>query len=230
MGREPTACANVLRGMRALVGVPPSLALLLVMAAPAAASCAAPASVAENAARAVAVVHGTVTGAGGGAVTLRSDRVLKGSVGGTLAVFVGPGRGGTGGTAVATSVDYAAAVGSDHVLYLIKGADGRLETNACIGSHAGSPTAAEVAYFGAGASSDPASGTTLPQLSPGAGMGSPDPASGTLPSPVPGAAPMFTWSDAAWPALVGVVAAGVLIIFLARRGLEARRGLREKRG
>lgn len=145
--------------------------------APAAASCRPPAPTAENAARAEAVVYGTVTRASGGAVTLRVDRVLKGQVGQTVRVYVGPGRGGSGGTAVATSVDYQAAVGSDHVIYVARAADGQLETNACIGSHPGAPTAEEVAFFGLGASPPAAS----------AGVSAPEPLA-DRPLSVPGAA------------------------------------------
>ena len=139
------------------------LALSLLVTSPAAASCAPPASVADNAARADVVVYGTVTSAGGGAVTLRVDRVLKGQVGTEIRTFVGPGRGGGGGTAVATSIDYSAAVGSDHVLYIVRAADRELETNACIGSHAGPPDAAERAHFGAATS--PTGGSITPARS-----------------------------------------------------------------
>jgi hypothetical protein len=142
--------------VRALVALLSVLAVPILFLTPAAASCAPPTPVADNAARAVAVVHGTVTDVGPGSLTLRVDRVLKGSVGGTIVAFVGPGRGGAGGTAVATSVDYAATVGTEHVLYIIRGDDGQLETNACIGSHAGPPNAEETAHFGAGTTPDPA--------------------------------------------------------------------------
>jgi hypothetical protein len=132
--------------MRPLAGALAAIALALVLATPAAASCAPPVSVAENATRATAVVHGTVTDASGGALTVRLDRVLKGQVEAGIRVFVGPARAGV----AATSVDYLAQAGSDHVLYLIRGADGQLETNACIGSHPGSANPDEVAHFGAG--------------------------------------------------------------------------------
>lgn len=127
-----------------------ALLLLLTGARPALASCAPPASVAENAERAEAVIYGTVTGQASGSVTLRVDSVLKGSASQTLTVFVGPGRGSGGGQTVMTSVDYDAPLGTSHVLYLIRGEDGQLETNACIGSHAGAPTANETAHFGPG--------------------------------------------------------------------------------
>lgn len=130
-----------------------SVALLLLLTAsarPAVASCAPPATVAENAERAETVVYGTVTGQGPGSVTLRVDSVLKGSAPQVLGVFVGPGRGGSAGQTVMTSVDYDAPPGTSHVLYLIRGEDGQLETSACIGSHAGAPTAEETARFGPG--------------------------------------------------------------------------------
>jgi hypothetical protein len=118
-------------------------------ASPAAASCAPPVTVAENAARAVAVVYGTVTASSGSALTIRIDRVLKGDIQTPARVFVGPARGG-GLAPVVTSVDYPATVGSDHVLYVVRGSDGELETNACVGSHAGRPNDNETAFFGAG--------------------------------------------------------------------------------
>jgi|GEM_PF-2505005 len=119
---------------------------LLGFSSPAAASCPAPAPIQENAARAVAVVYGTVTqvsasavtDVSAGAATLRVDRVLKGQVGSSVRVF---------GIAGFTTIDYRAELGSDHVLYLARRADGQLETNACVGSHAGPPDASEVALF-----------------------------------------------------------------------------------
>ena len=104
------------------------------------------------------VVHGSVTGTSGGAITVRVDRVLKGNTGPEVRVFVGPGRGGPGPAVSASSVDYAAGVGTDHVLYVIKGEDGQMETNACIGSHPGGPTPDESAFFGAGTSPGPGGG------------------------------------------------------------------------
>lgn len=198
--------------MRLLIGVSAILALLLSLASPAAALCRPPAPLAENAARAVAVVYGTVTRAGGGAVTLRIDRVLKGNAGGALVVFVGPGRGGAGGTAVMTSNDYRAAVGSDHVLYLIRGDDDQLETNACIGSHAGSPTAAEVAYFSGSASPEPRS-------SPGPGTGSGTPPPETVPDAPTAAARV----DLIGPALFAILVGTVLVFVVGKRRLDARR-------
>lgn len=133
---------------------------VLVFSSPAAASCAPPASTPENAARAELVVYGTVTEATAGAVTLRIDRVLKGQVGSSVRVFLGPGRPGF------TSVDYPdvatrADVGSTHVLYIVRGADGQLETSACIGSHPGPPDPSEITFFGLAVTSPP-SGTSTP--------------------------------------------------------------------
>lgn len=179
------------------------IALSLLVTSPAAASCASPATVAENAGRATAVVYGTITDAGGGAVTLRVDRVLKGQVGATVRAFVGPGRGGGGGTAIATSIDYAAGVGSDHVLYLMRAADGQLETNACNGSHGGPPNAAELAYFGAGTSPGGGSTTSAPVTVPE--------------TPVPAAQLLLT-SSLFLLAILG----GKAIILLRRRAAQER--------
>lgn len=147
--------------MRTIAAILASLLVLLAGGRPSVASCAPPATVADNAARAEAVVYGAVINEEQGSVTIRVDKVLKGSVPQTLSVFVGPGRPSGAGQGVFTSVDYEAKLGSDHVFYLIRGADGQLETNACIGSHAGRPTHAESAYFAPAASpeasaSDPA--------------------------------------------------------------------------
>lgn len=138
---------------------------VLVLASPAAASCAPRAATPENAARAELVVYGTVTEASAGAVTLRVDRVLKGPVGSSVRVFVGPGRGGS-----VTSVDYPdmgarANIGSDHVLYVLRAADGQLETNACVGSHPGPPDPSENTFFGLAATSAP-SATSTPGVEP----------------------------------------------------------------
>jgi hypothetical protein len=179
------------------------VALSILAISPAAASCAPPATVAENAGRATAVVYGTVTDAGGGAVTVRVDRVLKGQVGATVRAFVGPGRGGGGGTAIATSVDYAGGVGSDHVLYITRAADGQLETNACNGSHAGPPKPAELAYFGAGTS--PGGGSTTP--GPVTAPQTPVPAAQLLP---------------AWFMFVLAIVGGAAIILLRRRATQGR--------
>ena len=134
---------------------------LLVFSSPAAASCAPPARAPENAARAEAVVYGTVTEASARAVTLRVDRVLKGQSGSSVRVFVGPGRESGG-----TSIDYSPGLGSDHVLYIVFGGDGQLETNACIGSHPGPPNASEVALFGPSPSSAAPSATSTPAAEP----------------------------------------------------------------
>jgi len=174
--------------MRSLAGALAAIALAFVLAMPAAASCAPPISVAENATRATAVVHGTVTDANGGALTVRVDRVFKGQAAVGIRVFVGPARAGV----AATSVGYLARPGSDHVLYLIRGADGQLETNACIGSHAGPANNDELAYFGAG-------------TEPSAGSSGPDVAIPSLEiSPI-------------WSAIVVAGAAGVASLVLRRR-------------
>lgn len=126
---------------------------LLVFSSPAAASCATLAPTPANAARAEAVVYGTVTDVSAGAVTLRVDRVLKGQVDRSVRVF---------GTAGFTSIDYRAELGTDHVLYMVRRADGQLETNACIGSHAGPPDATEVTFFGLSSSSGAPPATATP--------------------------------------------------------------------
>lgn len=141
-------------GMRIFTVALVAVVMGSLLAASSAASCGSPGTVAENATRAEAVIYGVVTQSERGAVTVRIDHTLKGQVAGTLLVFVGPGRAPAGDTGVATSVDYPnmsgpPAVGSAHVLYLIRGS-GKLETNACIGSHPGGPSAEELAYFGVG--------------------------------------------------------------------------------
>lgn len=153
-----------------------AIASALGRATPAAASCAPAASLADNAARAVAVVYGTVLSTDAGALILRVDRTLKGTIASPLRVYVGPGRGG-GGSAVMTSIDYRAAAGSDHVLYLIRGEDGELETNACIGSHPGPPDASEVAFFGAAAAPAASPTPTVSEAPRGAEPAPPSPQS-----------------------------------------------------
>jgi len=131
--------------MRLLATLLFAAALTLVTGTLATASCRPPVPLADQAAAAVSVIHGTVTAVGGGALTVRVDRVLKGEATTASRVFVGPGRGGA-----ATSVDYTAGPGSEQVLYLTRSTDGELETNACLGNHAGPVTNAELAHFGAG--------------------------------------------------------------------------------
>lgn len=187
---------NVSRHVRVVLGLSAVLALLLLRVSPATASCAPPASVFENAERAVAVLYGSVTGQGQGSVTVRVDLALKSSVTSPVIFFMGPGRTDTGG-AVFTSVDYEAKLGSDHVFYLIRGADGQLETNACIGSHAGRPTPAESAYF-------------APAASPEASA--PDPAGQREPAQA-SATPVATGAPATAtpsPALLGMLGLAVL--------------------
>lgn len=186
------------------------LALLALTPSPADASCAPPAPLAENAARAVAVVYGRVTAEGSGSVTLRIDRVLKGTVTSPLTVFLGPTRPSPGGPMSFTSVDYRAERGTDHVLYLIRGADGQVETNACIGSHAGPPTDEESAFYGAAVS--PAAGTQAPQS-----QVTPAPQAATEAPIAPGAAPAFVGS--AWQALLALALLGAVLLFIGRRVL-----------
>lgn len=150
-------------------------------------------------------MYGTVTEVSPGTMTLRVDRVLKGQVGSTLRVFVGPGRGGS-----VTSVDYPdigrpAQVGSDHVLYLTRGGDGQLETNACVGSHPGPPDASEVAFFG------------LASPAPRAPTASTAPAAST-----PGSGPMLPAPSAIPPAMWAVLILAAVILLasipIVRRG------------
>lgn len=177
---------------------------LLVFSSPAAASCFVRASTPENAARAAAVVYGTVTDASAGALTLRVDRVLKGQIGSSVRVFVGPGREGVGGTAVMTSVDYPnlgarAEVGSDHVLYIVLGADGQLETSACIGSHPGPPDASEVTFFGLATASATPPATSTPVVEP------------VVPAPA-------VMAPAMWPLLIlEIIAVGLATLLILRR-------------
>lgn len=190
--------------MRRLIAIIGVAVHLVVFSSPAAASCAARAPTAENAARAEAVVYGTVTDASAGAVTLRVDRVLKGQVGTGVRVFLGPGRGGS-----VTSVDYPdlgtrVDVGSTHVIYIVRGADGQLETNACIGSHPGPPDPSEVSFFGLTATGAPPatstpSATSAPDVEPVA--------------PVPAAAATAPWAALA----IAVIVLGFAALPLVRR-------------
>jgi len=147
--------------MRVLTVALMAIVLTLVRAMPSAASCAPPVPFADRAALAVAVIHGTVVAVGGGTLTVRIDRVFKGDAPTPVRVFVGPGRG-----AGATSVDYAAGAGTEQMLYLIRGLDGELETNACIGDHTGPATGEELAYFGPGATPTAGSPDLPMQLAP----------------------------------------------------------------
>lgn len=183
--------------MRSLVAALVIVVGAFVLATPAIASCAPPAPLPERTARAVAVVYGSVTATDMASLTLRVDRSLKGQLAGAVRVFVGPGRGGVAGTAVATSIDYRASVGTDHVLYVIRGDDGALETNACIGSHAGAPDADEIAFFGS--------------ISPGAPAVSPQPGS------APDAAPPSVRVELAGVLLAAALLAGVTALLLRRR-------------
>jgi hypothetical protein len=126
-------------------------------AVPALASCIGPQSVSEYAERAEAIVYGRVTGAEGppGAparfVFVQVERVLKGSVVAQIGVAIGPGaEGGAGSGPVATSIDYQMDRGTDHTLYLKQDAPAGYTTDACSGSHPGTPTADEERLFGPG--------------------------------------------------------------------------------
>lgn len=149
-----------------------ALITLFALSAPALASCAPPATVAENARRADAVVYGRVTAIVGGAMQFTVVRALKGTVAATIVIHPGPGRG-----AGATSIDYDGRVGTDHVLYAVAVADG-YETNACIGSHPGAPTADELALFGTGSPTAGTPGMPAPTNAPAAADPIVDPALG----------------------------------------------------
>lgn len=128
---------------------------------PAAASCAPPVTVAENASRADAVVHGTVAGVNGRELSVRVARVLAGSVATTIRVRVGPDIGGGFG---ATSVDYKASPSTEHVLYLTVVSGDLYETNECNGTHPGAPTAEERVHFGEGTAPETSSESRLNAL------------------------------------------------------------------
>ncbi len=126
---------------------------------PAGASCAPPSSIRDDADRADAVVYGRVTGFEGPPgrpsrfMFVRVERVLKGAAYERIGVGLGPESAGGGGPA-ATSVDYQAGNGTDHVLYLKRHAPAGYATDACSGSHPGPLTDDEQALFGAGRAPD----------------------------------------------------------------------------
>ena len=130
------------------------LACALTLGVAAEASCAPPEPVAQRVARADAVVWGTVTGGGGrlgeGRTLMVSVRtVYKGSVPDRISVRVGPEIPGLGpGQSGATSVDYSAAPGTSHTLYLKQHAPAGFSTDACSGSHEREPTADELVVLG----------------------------------------------------------------------------------
>ena len=140
--------------MRVLVALA-VLATSLALGLTADASCAAPEPAAQRAARADAVVWGTVSGGGGrpgeGRTLMVSVKtVYKGSVPDRISVRVGPEIPGLGpGQTGATSVDYSAAPGTSHTFYLKQHAPAGFSTDACSGSHEGEPTAEELAVLGA---------------------------------------------------------------------------------
>ena len=86
------------------------LRVLLVGAEPAAASCAPPAGVGENARRADVMAHEHALSVNGRVLAVAVNEVLKGNLPATVKVFVGPER------AVATNVDDAAQAGGEQVL------------------------------------------------------------------------------------------------------------------
>jgi hypothetical protein len=107
---------------------------------------------ADQSARADVIVLGTVTetrqtfAAASGVIRFLPQRVLKGTLAREVQVYLGPTHGGA-----VTSVDYTAVTrGEAHTLYLRAVDDGSFETNACSGSHAGPPTAAEEKLLGTG--------------------------------------------------------------------------------
>ncbi len=134
-------------------------ASLTIGSSPAAASCAPLSSIRDDADRADAVVYGRVTGFEGPPgrpsrfMFVRVERVLKGAAYETIGVGLGPESAGGGGPA-ATSVDYQAGNGTDHVLYLKQRAPGGYTTDACSGSHPGPLTGEEHALFGDGRTPD----------------------------------------------------------------------------
>ena len=149
------------RGLRRVLVLPVLLVGMSVAASPALASCV-QATVAEHAALAEVVVYGTVTemrqtfAPASGVIRFQPERFLKGTLAGEVEVFLGPTKGGP-----ITSVDYEAYVrgGGDrapaHTLYLRSAGDGAWQTDACSGSHVGSPTPEESTFFGTGTSAPP---------------------------------------------------------------------------
>jgi len=121
--------------------------LSTIFAASAAASCVEP-NFADQAARADVIAYGTVMRPIGlpflppaRQVRFRVERVLKGTAQSEMDVAIGP-----GGSA-ATNVDYQAEDGTAHTLYLRRTGDA-YTTDACRGSHPGSPTDQETALLG----------------------------------------------------------------------------------
>src|SRR5262245_2348214 len=153
------------RASRVLASLVLAAVAPLLAPAGAFASCALPASVADNVQRADAVVYGRVAsfeGPPGGppsrTAIVQVERVYKGTASAQIAVAIGPAAEGGGGAVAATSVDYPVTRGSDHTLYLMRRAPAGFETNACIGSHGGPPTAEEQGVLGQGRPPDRAAG------------------------------------------------------------------------
>lgn len=114
-------------------------------------------TVAERAAAAEVVVYGTVTetrqtfAPASGVIRFRPERLLKGTLPGEVEVYLGPTKGGA-----ITSVDYAAVrQGEAHTLYLRSAGNGAWQTDICSGSHTGTPSSEETAFFGAGTAAPP---------------------------------------------------------------------------
>ncbi|MFN2521223.1 MAG: hypothetical protein ABR525_09275 [Candidatus Limnocylindria bacterium] len=136
-----------------------AVATLALATSSAWASCAQVSSIHDNADRADVVLYGQVTGTEGAPgqprrfVFMRVERVMKGAAFERIGVALGPDGSGGGGPA-ATSVDYQADVGTDHVLYLKQTAPAGFSTDACSGSHPGAPSGEEQALLGAGRAPD----------------------------------------------------------------------------
>ncbi|MDQ2911662.1 MAG: hypothetical protein M3T56_00195 [Chloroflexota bacterium] len=130
-----------------------TLVVLLLSTAgtrPANASCVEP-NLADQVARADVIVYGSVSRSAqlpifppGRQVRFRVERVFKGIAAAEMNVQLGP-----DGGAAATSVDYQADDGTAHTLYLRRAGD-VYSTDACSGSHPGTPSAEETTLLGGG--------------------------------------------------------------------------------
>ena len=130
--------------LRSLAAAAIALGALVLVAAPARASCIQQTQ-ADQIARADVIAYGRVTSVdrGAGTLSFRALTVYKGDPGpDNITVRVGPGGG------AATSVDYRADPG-EHLLYLQRqGSD--YATNDCSGSHPGPATADDLRLLAAG--------------------------------------------------------------------------------